>query len=101
MTFTELSCELPDHAGWRQTASMLWPSGLRTNARSSTDDSWAEALACHCRARPRRQPLRKAVDGSAIQNRKSHVETSNGRRFQTDPEEGLFMGSVSDKFCAF
>ena len=21
MTFTELSCELPDHAGWRQTAS--------------------------------------------------------------------------------
>src|SRR5690348_6835248 len=32
MTFTELSCELPDHAGWRQTASMLWPSGSRTNA---------------------------------------------------------------------
>lgn len=24
--------ELPDHAGWRQTASMLWPSGSRTNA---------------------------------------------------------------------
>ena len=43
----------------------------------------------------------KAVDGSAIRNRKSHVDTSNGRRFQTDPEEGLLMGSVSEKFCAF
>src|ERR1700738_2136147 len=30
----------------------------------------------------------KAVGGSAIRNSKSHVDTSNGRRFQTDPEEG-------------
>ena len=43
----------------------------------------------------------KAVDGSAIRNRKSHVDTSNGRRFPIDPEEGLLMGSVSEKFCAF
>ena len=43
----------------------------------------------------------KAVDGSAIRNRKRHVDSSYGRRFQTDPEEGLLMGSVSEKFCAF
>ncbi len=43
----------------------------------------------------------KAIDGGAIWNRKSHVDTSNGRRFQTDPKKGLLMGSVSEKFCAF
>src|SRR5438270_6010374 len=43
-----------------------------------------------------------SVDANtSIRNRKSHVGTSNGRRFQTDPEESLLMGSVSEKFCAF
>jgi hypothetical protein len=92
MTFTELRCELPDHAGWRQTASMLWPSGSRQIPRSGTVDIWAEALACRCRACPPRQPLRKSVDGSAIRNRKSHLDTSNGRRFQTDPRRRPFYG---------
>jgi hypothetical protein len=42
MTFTELSCELPDHAGWRQTASMLWPSGWKTNAPYANARNGAE-----------------------------------------------------------
>src|SRR6516162_4587537 len=43
----------------------------------------------------------KSVDGSAILNRKSHVDTGNGRRFQTDPEESLLLGSVSERFGTF
>ena len=43
----------------------------------------------------------KSVDGGAIRNRKSHVDTGNGRRFQSDPEEGLLIGSVPERFCAF
>ena len=43
----------------------------------------------------------KAVDGSAIRNRKSHVDTGDGRRFQTDPEKGPLMGSISERFGAF
>src|SRR6516165_11020360 len=43
----------------------------------------------------------KAVDGSAIRNRKSHVDTGNRRRFQPDPEEGLLIGSISERFGTF
>jgi hypothetical protein len=41
----------------------------------------------------------KAVDGSAIRNRKSHVDASNGRRFQIDPEEKILRLLNTDVRC--
>src|SRR5215831_982391 len=102
MTFTELSC------GTARSRRMA-ANGLNVVAVRIEDKCpvvvrmivgprpWLAVVA------PARADSRgvKAVDGSAIRNRKSHVDTDNGRRFQTDPEERLLMGSVSEKFCAF
>ena len=101
VTFTELSCELPVS---RMAANGLNIVAVRIEDKCSVvvrmivgPKPWLAVVA------PARTDSRcvKAVDGSAIRNRKSHGDTSNGRRFQTDPEEGLLMGSISEKFCAF
>ena len=101
VTFTELSCELPVS---RMAANGLDIVAVRIEDKCPVvvrmiigPKPWLAVVA------PARTDSRcvKAVDGSAIRNRKSHGDTSNGRRFQTDPEEGLLMGSISEKFCAF
>jgi hypothetical protein len=43
----------------------------------------------------------EAINGSAIRDRESYMDTSNYFRFQTNPEESLLIRSISQKCLAF